>query len=404
MYALLLAVIYLAFVSLGLPDSLVGSGWPVMHQDLGVPTSFAGFLTMIIAAGTIASSLLSDRITRRLGTGLVTAISVGMTAAALVGFSASGHFWMLCLWAIPYGLGAGAVDAALNNYVALHYSSRHMSWLHGCWGIGASISPFIMGFALTRDLGWQSGYRIVAFIQIAMTLALIAGIPLWNRVNPVKPASIDGIDDEGDRDAVPAQPLSLSRAVKIPGVPLMLTAFFGYCAAESTLILWSSTYLVQQREVAPAAAATFGALFLIGVTAGRFLSGVVADRVGDRGMIRYGILLTIAGVLMIAVPAPNVVALAGLVVAGLGCAPIYPAIIHSTPVNFGRGNSHAIIGIQMAAAYLGATLMPPLFGFIAAWTGMWLFPVYLLILCALMLGMTQALNGVIDRQNARVTG
>lgn len=402
MYGFLLAIIYVAFVSLGLPDSLLGSGWPVMHQDMGVPTAYAGIVSTIIAGGTIVSSLLSERLTRIAGTGLLTAISVAMTAAALFGFSASSEFWMLLLWAIPYGLGAGAVDAALNNYVALHYSSRHMSWLHGCWGIGASLSPFIMGFALARNMGWSSGYIIVGSIQAVLTVALFASVPLWRKVHPATSMK----QDEGNADA-PAEndrPLSLRTALKIPGVPLMLAAFFAYCGVEGICALWTATYFVDQRGVSPAAAATYGSLFLIGMTTGRFLSGLIADRVGDRGMIRYGTLIMIVGTALVLIPAGGVaMPLIGLSITGLGAAPIYPSIIHATPDNFGRENSHGIIGIQMAGAYLGITLMPPLFGAIASFAGMWLFPVFLVVLSMIILWMSQSLNRAVDANNSRDT-
>lgn len=400
MYSLLLAIIYIAFISLGLPDSLVGAGWPVMHEDLGVPIAYAGIITMIIAAGTILSSLASERVTRRFGAGLVTAVSVGMTAAALVGFSVSGSFWMLCLWAIPYGLGAGAVDAALNNYVALHYAARHMNWLHGCWGLGASISPFIMSFALTSGSGWSSAYLVVGGLQAVLTFALLISIPLWGKVNRIVPdvhAAEHKAQEPEDEPAGPGSThVPLARALRIPGVLLILTAFFAYCALESTAILWASTYLVTDRGIAPATAAAFASLFLLGVTAGRFLAGFVADRVGDQQMIRGGFATVGLGVLLLALPLESTMpALAGLVVLGLGCAPIYPAIIHSTPVNFGRRNSQAIIGIQMAAAYTGSTFAPPLFGVISAWTGMWVLPLFLAVLVALGVLMSERLNTLV---------
>lgn len=398
MYALLLAIIYLAFISLGLPDSLIGAGWPAMHLDLGVPVSYAGFVTMIIAIGTIVSSLQSERLTKRFGTGIVTAVSVGMTAAALLGFSFSNEFWMLLLWAVPYGLGAGAVDAALNNYVALHYSSRHMSWLHGFWGVGASISPFIMGFALSHDRGWSNGYLIVGVLQVAMTAILIIGLPLWK-----KTAALSGNDtseDEKPDSSMPA--LSIREAMRIPGVPLMLTGFLAYCAAEATTVLWGATYLVSERGLTAAAAATYASLYLIGITSGRFLSGVIADRVGDRGMIKGGALLMLVGIALIAIPGSGgVFTLVGLVVAGLGSAPVYPSIIHSTPDNFGKRNSHGIIGIQMASAYVGTTIAPPLFGFISAVTGMWLLPLYLAAFTGLLLLMTGKLNKLVDARRAQ---
>ncbi len=404
MYSLLLAVIYVAFVSLGLPDSLIGAGWPVMHRDLGVPEASAGIVTMIIAGGTILSSLGSERVTRRFGAGVVTAVSVGMTAAALVGFSVSGSFWMLCLWAVPYGLGAGAVDAALNNYVALHYAARHMNWLHSFWGLGASISPFIMSYALTSGLGWSSAYRIVGVVQVVLTIALVVSLPLWGRVNPRVPSGPSDAGDDAPGGETGADPrggghVPLAHALRIPGVVLILVAFFAYCALESTSILWASTFLVADRGVAPATAAAFASLFLLGITGGRFLAGFFADRVGDKQLIRGGFLTVALGVGMIAVPLQgDLLVLIGLVVTGLGCAPIYPAIIHSTPVSFGRRSSQAIIGIQMAAAYTGSTLAPPLFGVLAAWTGMWIFPLFLGVLVVLGLVMSERLNRLVGRR------
>lgn len=402
MYALLLAIIYIAFVSLGLPDSLVGAGWPVMHQDLGVSVAFAGILTMIIAGGTILSSLASERVTRRFGAGVVTAVSVGLTAAALVGFSVSGSFWLLCVWAIPYGLGAGAVDAALNNYVALHYAARHMNWLHSFWGLGASISPFIMSHALTSGAGWSSAYRTVGLAQAVLTFLLFASIPLWGRVDSARPhvgEPDDGAASEASPSGSGSTHVPLGRALRIPGVGFILVSFFAYCAVESTAMLWAPTYLVDDRGVAPATAAAFASLFLLGITGGRFLAGFFADRVGDRQLIRGGFTAVGLGVLMVALPlSTDVLALAGLLIAGLGCAPIYPAIIHSTPVNFGRGNSQAIIGIQMAAAYTGSTFAPPLFGAISSVAGMWVFPLFLAVLVALGLVMSERLNRLVAQR------
>jgi fucose permease len=403
-YSLLLAIIYIAFVSLGLPDSLVGAGWPVMHEDLGVPVAFAGILTMIIAGGTILSSLASERVTRRFGAGLVTAVSVGLTAAALVGFSASGSFWLLCLWAVPYGLGAGAVDAALNNYVALHYAARHMNWLHSFWGLGASISPFVMSAALTSGAGWSSAYGVVGVAQAVLAVVLLTSLPLWGKVNRVVPAGYAaGTDDAPDAGAEPSgrggAHVPLRDALRIPGVAAILIAFFAYCALESTSMLWASTYLVSDRGVEPATAAAFASLFLLGITGGRFLAGFFADRVGDRQLIRGGFAAVGLGVVMLALPVEiDGLPLVGLVVAGLGCAPIYPAIIHSTPVNFGRRSSQAVIGIQMAAAYTGSTLAPPLFGVLSTVAGMWTLPLFLAGLVALGLVMSERLNRLVARR------
>lgn len=387
MYSLLLAIIYIAFISLGLPDSLLGSAWPVMHEGLGVPVSYAGAVTMIIAGGTIVSSLSSDRLTRKLGTGLVTAVSVLMTALALFGFSISGEFWMLCLWAIPYGLGAGAVDAALNNYVALHYASRHMSWLHCFWGVGASISPYIMSFALAGGYGWSSGYRYVSIIQIVLSVCLFASLPLWKQSHTQK-----------TEEKVEARVLSFGQMLKIPGVVSVLILFFGYCALEQTTGLWASSYLVDYRNVSAETAAQFASLFFLGVTFGRFLCGFVADRLGDRTLIRVGILTAAVGVVLVLLPVQaNLPALAGLIIIGFGCAPIYPSIIHATPFNFGKENSQAIIGVQMASAYVGATFMPPLFGVVASYVGIWLYPLYLMVFAVLMLILSESLNRTIDR-------
>lgn len=386
MYSFLLIIIYIAFISLGLPDSLLGSAWPVMYGQLGVPMSYAGIITMIIASGTIISSLMSDKLTRKLGAGLVTAISVMMTAVALFGFSVSNSFLMLCLWAIPYGLGAGAVDAALNNYVALHYASRHMSWLHCFWGIGATVSPYIMSYCLTHNFGWNSGYRSVGVLQIVLTAILFGSLPLWKRENTIESSS----------EALTAT-LSLPQALKIKGVKFVLLAFFGYCALETTTGLWASSYLVEFRGIDSEIAAKFTSLFFIGITFGRFLCGFIADRTGDKLLIRFGIIIVIFGIILVGFPGVrNITALIGLVIIGLGCAPVYPSIIHSTPSNFGEKNSQAIIGIQMASAYVGSTFMPPLFGLIADNINIGLYPIFLMFFAILMLVMSEILNRVVE--------
>jgi fucose permease len=369
-----------------------------MHEDLGVSLGLAGVLTMIIAGGTIVSSLASDRLTRRWGAGLVTAVSVGTTAVALLGFSVSPSFWALCLWAVPYGLGAGAVDAALNNYVALHYAARHMNWLHSFWGVGASISPFIMSYALSAGWGWSSAYRIVGITQVVLTVLLVVSLPLWGKVNRVPPQHGEP-DADPDGEPVRQGHVPLAQVLRIPGVVLVLVAFFAYCALESTSILWAATYLVDDRGVSPASAAAFASMFLLGITGGRFLAGFFADRVGDTLLIRGGFATVGLGVVMIALPVPtDALALAGLVVAGLGCAPVYPAIIHSTPVNFGRENSQAVIGIQMAAAYSGSTLAPPAFGALSTWVGTGVLPAFLAVLVVLGLVMSERLNRLVARR------
>ncbi len=386
MVSLLLAIIYISFISLGLPDSLLGAGWPVMRGELGVSLSYAGILSMIISLGTIVSSLFSDSLTRKFGAGKVTAVSVGMTAAALMGFSFSNSFALLCLWAIPYGLGAGAVDAALNNYVALHYSSRHMSWLHAFWGVGVSVSPYIMSFCLSRDLGWSMGYRSVSVIQIVLTAVLFFSLPLWKK-------------GDGAAEETSEQTVTLKTAIKIPGVVFCLVAFCCFCAFESTAGLWAASYMVEYRGVDANTAARFAALFYLGITFGRFLSGFVADKIGDKNMIRIGIFVMLGGVCMIMLPLKtNAVALAGLLVTGFGSAPVYPCIIHSTPTSFGRENSQALVGIQMASAYCGSTFMPPLFGLIAESISVAIYPFYLAFFVCMVLIMTTVMNRKISRR------
>lgn len=385
MYSLLLVIIYIAFISLGLPDSLVGSAWPVMHRDLQVPVSYMGIITMLISGGTILSSLLADRLTRKFGTGLVTAVSVFLTAAALFGFSVSDSFLLLCLWAVPYGLGAGAVDASLNNYVALHYASRHMSWLHCFWGVGCSVSPYIMGYALTGHSSWSLGFRIVSVLQIILAAALFLSLPLWKKAAAAKTDS-SLLPDDTETGSTAGKPLSIARMLQIKGVPLVLATFWAYCALESTTGIWASSYLVQHRGIDAETAAMFASLFYLGITFGRFLCGFVADKLGDNRLIHIGTLTAIAGAALILLPLPiHLPALGGLIIIGLGCAPIYPSIIHSTPANFGAENSQAIIGVQMASAYLGSTFMPPLFGLLATHVSIGLYPVYLLLFGGLML-------------------
>ena len=382
MIQILLAVIYLAFISLGLPDSLLGSAWPSMYPEFGVPVSWAGVVSMIIAAGTIVSSLQSDRLTRRLGAGKVTAFSVAVTAVALFGFSFSKSFWMLCLWAIPYGLGAGSVDAALNNYVALHYKSRHMSWLHCMWGVGATLGPYIMGYALSGGQGWDAGYRYVGIIQITLTAILFFSLPLWKK---------NGGTEEKERISE-ERPLTLKQIVRIPGAKEVMLCFFCYCAIEQTTILWASSYLRLYKGVPAGTAAGFAGVFFIGITAGRALSGFITMKLSDTQMIRLGMVLIAAGVAVLFLPGAWPLSLAGFCLVGLGCAPVYPCIIHSTPGHFGAERSQAVIGVQMASAYVGTCLMPPLFGIIANHITVALFPAYLLALLILMAVMHELLT------------
>lgn len=375
MIHLLLIVIYLAFISLGLPDALLGSAWPVMYGEFNVPVSYAGIVTMIIAMGTIVSSLLSDRITTKLGAGRVTAISVAMTAIALYGFSASSSFWIICLWAIPYGLGAGSVDAALNNYVALHYASRHMSWLHCMWGVGTVIGPTIMGRLLTLGARWNSGFLAVSGIQIVLTAILVISLPLWKRKKA----------DAETAEKIEAKPLPLTETVRIKGAKEVMTAFFCYCALESTTMFWASSYMVLHDGIAEEIAAGWASMSCLGITIGRMISGFLTYKLNDRQMIRLGQVIMMLGIVILLIPLGTVGTVAGFLLIGFGCAPVYPCIIHSTPEHFGEDKSQAMIGVQMASAYVGSCFASPVFGFIANHITVALLPIYLLVIAVLMI-------------------
>lgn len=375
MYSLLLVLIYIAFISLGLPDSLLGSGWTVMHAEMNVPIPYMGIVSMIISGGTIVSSLLSDKLTRKLSTKIVTVGSVFLTVIALFGFSVSTSFWMLIAFAIPYGLGAGAIDAALNNYVALHYSSKSMSWLHCFWGVGTIVSPFIMSYALTYSV-WNTGYRIVGFLQLGIALLLLFTLPVW-KVNK-------------DASAYQGKSIGLIKALKIKGVPFLLVGFFAYCAAEATTMNWASTYFSTVKNMPAEQAARLASLFYIGITVGRFLCGFITDKLGDKKMIELGTGVLLCGVVLLFIPTDYIiVSQIGFIIIGLGCAPIYPCIIHSTPSNFGEENSGAIIGIQMASAYVGSTFIPPLFGLLGGILGYKIMPIYILAFFVLMIVMVE---------------
>ncbi len=393
MIHLLLAVIYLSFISLGLPDSVLGAAWPTMYPQFAVPLSYAGIVSMIICLGTIVSSLQCDRLTFKLGTGRVTAFSVALTAVALWGFSISDAFWQLCLWAVPYGLGAGCVDAALNNYVALHFASRHMSWLHCMWGIGAATGPYIMSWTLTGGQTWNMGYRYISLMQIVLTAILFVSLPLWRG----RDRGTTETHETSHRSQIPdAAPLTLTQIIRIPGAKEIMLMFFCYCALEATAGLWASSYLVLQRGLDAETAASWGSLFYVGITAGRALNGFLTLRWNDDQLIRVGQMGILLGTLILLVPFGAVTvgqnaALVGFILVGLGCAPIYPSVIHSTPGHFGAERSQAIIGVQMASAYVGSCLMPPVFGLIADHISASLLPVYLLAILIWMVIMHEKL-------------
>ena len=379
MFSLLLALIYVSFISLGLPDSLLGSAWPQMQESLGVSLSLGGVISFLITASTILSSLMSHRVIQRFGTGGVTMCSVAMTALALLGFSLSNSFFTLCLWAIPYGLGAGSVDAALNNFVALHCKAKHMSWLHCFWGIGATGGPYIMGLCLSRGMGWQAGYRTISFLQMALTLILLLSLPLWKKQE---------LPLSGSETVRPQTP-QWGKLLKRPGVKAALTAFFFYSALELTTGLWGSSYMVAIRGISPETAAKWISLFYLGITAGRFFSGFLTLRFSDDAMVRLGEGTAIVGIILLLLPLHNLFLCVGLILTGLGCAPIYPSLLHATPQRFGKSLSQSLMGTQMAISYLGSTTMPPVSGFLSEKISMGLYPVLLLVFALCMTILTE---------------
>lgn len=383
MITLLLALMYLAFISLGLPDSMLGSAWPTMFVELDVPVSYAGIVSAIIALGTVVSSLASDRVTRKLGASKTTAISVTMTALALFGFAISTSFWHICIFAIPYGLGAGSVDAALNNYVSLHFASRHMSWLHCMWGIGSAIGPAIMGAVLTNGASWKDGYFIVSGIQIIISMILFISLPIWK-----KPIQSNFAEHEVKND----KPLTLKQVITLKGARAVMITFFCYCSLEATTILWASSYLNLFKGVDAETSALWGSLYVLGITIGRAISGFVTMKLNDIQMTRLGEGIMIVGFALLLLPLPNIFALIGLIIFGVGSAPIYPCIIHSTPERFGADKSQALIGIQMASAYTGTCLMPTVFGLIANHISISYFPLYIAILTVVMIVMFEVFN------------
>lgn len=386
---LLLVIIYISFISLGLPDGLLGSSWPTMYQEMAVPLSFAGYVTMIIAGGTIISSLSCERLSRKLTTQWILVISVFLTAVAIFGFSFSTAYWQLCLWAIPYGLGAGAVDSSLNNYVSLHYKSRQMSWLHSFWGVGATLGPLIISLCLRNNLGWMWGYRIVGIIQTALVIILFVSTPLWKKN--------ETMDFESLREKSIAAHLGFFGTWRLRGTAFLFIAFFAYCSLESTAGLWSASYFVLNRGIDKTTAASWASMFYFGIGGGRFLAGFIADKLGDKKMVHLGFAILLVGLVVLALPWGYYTPLVGLLLTGLGCAPIYPSLIHETPSNFGKEHSQEVIGIQMAMAYVGSTFMPPVFGLLANYIDILYFPYYLLLFFLLMVGMNEGLNFTVSK-------
>lgn len=387
MASLLLPVIYLTFISLGLPDSLLGTAWPVMHVDLGAPVAAQSLISIIISCCTIVSSLLTARLVRRLGTGRLTALSVALTAAAILGFSTTGAFWQLCLIAIPYGLGAGAIDAALNNYVALNYGARHMSWLHCCWGIGASVGPLVMGWALGASMGWPGGYLAIGAVQVAITVVLLFSVPLWRQAAGTDSAGEGkGKNTDEDEDKAANEgtggALTNRELLSLPGARAAIGSFGTYCALEGSIGLWIASYLTMARGIDASTAASIVAQFYLGITLGRLISGFIAQWLTSENQIRLGQALVAVGLIGLIVLDGPLAAGACVLVAGLGCAPIYPSIVALTPKRFGERASQGLVSLQMACAYAGSMLVPPIFGLVAGAGGSPLIPFMALALLA----------------------
>ncbi len=383
MSTLLLVIIYVSFISLGLPDAILGSAWPVMYQDFSAPISFAGVVGMLISVGTIVSSLFSSYFLNRYSTGTVTTVSVSLTAVSLLGFSFASTPLHLCLLAIPYGLGAGSVDAGLNNFVAVNYKSRHMSWLHCFWGLGASIGPYVMGFVLANSLSWTVGYRAVAIFQCILTVILIASIPLFKQ----KQALLQQQSEIPQKNNV-----GILQAVKLKNAKYRMLIFFSYCSLEATTGLWASSYLVLYKGFEETLAAKLASLYYLGIMLGRFLSGFISDYFGNKNMVRGGQIIAFFSILMLLLPLGDFVSMAGLLLIGFGSAPVFPCLIHETPKTFGVENSQTIIGLQMSSAYTGISLMPPLFGLLAQNTSFGLYPFYLLIFAITMFLLSEKVN------------
>lgn len=372
MFSFLLLIIYLVFISLGLPDTALGSAWPSIYPSLDVPVSYASILTIIVPICTIISSLNSDRLTKRFGTGKITIVSVLLSVIGLLGYSICTEFWMICLFAIPYGLGAGGIDSSINNYVANHYSSKHMNWLHAMWGIGATIGPLLMGYTLTNNGSWNKGYLLLGILQSIVLLILFLTLHLWK-------------DNKKDETISKEKPLTIRQTLMLKGALVLLLCFFCYSAVEQTVMLWCGTYLAIHLNISEELAASFSSLFIVGMTIGRIVSGFISVKLNEKRMIRLGSSLMLAGLFLMILNLGNVVSFIGICLLGLGCAPIYPSIIHSIPLYFGKDKSQAIIGIQMAFAYLGVVLAPSLFGIIVEYISIYWLSVYLLIFTILMI-------------------
>jgi fucose permease len=391
MITLLLVIIYLAFISLGLPDSLLGAAWPAMQSDIGAPLETGGILFMTIAGGTIISSLVSGNLLKRFGTGRVTLVSVSMTAVALLGFNFAPSVGWLVICAIPLGLGAGAVDAGLNDFVATNYKAHHMSWLHCFWGVGATLGPVIMAQFISGDNSWRNGYMIIACIQIFLVLVLILSLPLWKRVSRNSNTALE----EVSKESLMTNHVEVEKGIKpiqVKGVKLALVSFLFYCGAEATMNLWGSSYLVNIKGLNPATAAAWVSFYFAGITIGRFVTGFITFRTSNRTLIRTGQTIALIGAIILILPLPSTFSLIAFIIVGLGLAPIFPCMLHETPIRFGKKHSQTIMGYQMAVAYTGTTFIPPLLGFTATQLTIGILPFCIVIFVVAMIWSSERIN------------
>ncbi|WP_187355300.1 MFS transporter [Paenibacillus tengchongensis] len=393
-----LIIIYLAFISLGLPDSMLGSAWPVMRLDFGAPVDRAGVLSVIVISGTIISSLLSDRVLKRFGTGPVTFVSVAVTALALLGYAYSPSIWWLAVLALPLGLGGGSIDVGLNNYVSTHYKAHHMSWLHCFWGIGAMLGPVIMSGYISSGESWRSAFLTVSLIQFGLVVLLFFTLPLWKRAEA---GGVQAASEGGGAAAEPRAEPPAGGILRLKGVKLALVTFMFYSGVEATLGLWGSSFLVNAKGLSAATAAGWVSLYYGGITAGRFVAGFITFKLSNRALIRIGLLVTLAGALVLALPLPAVFSLIGFILIGLGLAPIFPSLLHETPARFGKENSQKIIGYQMAFAYTGGAILPPLLGWIAGRTTFMILPLAMLGFTVIMLLSSEKINQLINKRNQK---
>ncbi|PKM51439.1 MAG: MFS transporter [Firmicutes bacterium HGW-Firmicutes-7] len=389
MATLFLLIIYLAFISLGLPDSLLGVTWPLMRLDFNASLGAAGFISMIISGGTIVSSLLSGTLLHKFGTGKMTFVSVLMTAGALLGFSLAPSFIWLLFLAIPLGLGAGTVDAGLNAYVAAHYKSHHMSWLHCFWGVGAMTGPIIMAQNIGHQSSWRNGYLIVSMVQFALVILLFFALPLWDKVSKLTKSTAPAETEPFYNGTLPKK---ADHPLKIKGLKIALISFLFYCGAEATMGLWGSSFLINVKGLDVVTAAKWVSMFYAGITVGRLITGFITMKVSNKVLIRSGEIVLLIGALLLLLPLPNTFSLVGFILVGLGCAPIFPCMLHETPERFGKENSQMVMGFQMAVAYTGGTFLPPIFGWIASSTTIAIFPFFILVYVIAMLLSSEKVN------------